>query len=31
MRNNASTNSGTIAARTEALERMVDQALALAE
>ena len=31
MRNNASTKSGTIAERTAALERMVDQALALAE
>jgi cell division protein ZapA len=31
MRAIASSSSGTIAARTEALERMVDQALALAE
>jgi cell division protein ZapA len=31
MRTNASSNSGIVAARTEALERMVDQALALAE
>jgi cell division protein ZapA len=31
LRNNASSSSGNIAARTEALERMVDQALALAE
>ena len=31
LRNNASNSSGHIAARTEALERMVDQALALAE
>jgi cell division protein ZapA len=31
MRKNASSSSGTIASRTEALERMVDQALALAE
>ena len=31
MRNNASTESGSVAARTAALERMVDQALALAE
>jgi|SRR5688500_7618761 len=31
VRNNASNSSGSIAARTEALERMVDQALALAE
>jgi cell division protein ZapA len=30
-RNALSNNSGTLAARTEALERMVDQALALAE
>ena len=31
MRKAASSSSGTIAARTEALERMVDQALSLAE
>ena len=31
MRNNASNESGNVAARTAALERMVDQALALAE
>ena|SRR5687768_76465 len=31
VRNIASSSSGTIAARTEALERIVDQALALAE
>jgi cell division protein ZapA len=31
MRNSASNSSGSIAARTAALERMVDQALALAE
>lgn len=31
LRSNVSTSSGTIAARTEALERMVDQALALAD
>lgn len=31
MRNSASTESGSVAARTAALERMVDQALALAE
>ena len=31
MRKHASNNSGSIAARTEALERMVDQALALAD
>ena len=31
MRNNASDASGGVAARTAALERMVDQALALAE
>ena len=31
MRSSASTSSGSLAARTEALERMVDQALALAE
>lgn len=31
LRNNASSSSGNIAARTEALERMVDQALALAD
>ena len=31
MRKNASNNSGTITARTEALERMVDQALSLAD
>ena len=31
MRNNASSSSGTIAARAEALERTVDQALSLAE
>ena len=31
MRNNASDTSGTVAERTAALERMVDQALALAE
>ena len=30
-RNNLTTSSGSLAARTEALERMVDQALALAE
>lgn len=30
-RNALSSNSGTLAARTEALERMVDQALALAD
>jgi cell division protein ZapA len=31
MRSNASHNSGTIAARTAAIEKMVDQALALAD
>jgi cell division protein ZapA len=31
VRSHASNSSGTIAARTEALERMVDQALALAQ
>jgi cell division protein ZapA len=31
MRNSASSESGNVAARTAALERMVDQALALAE
>lgn len=31
VRKHASSNSGTMAARAEALERMVDQALALAE
>ena len=31
MRNNASQDSGTIEAKTAALERMVDQALALAD
>ena len=31
MRNDASSSSGDLAARTKALERMVDQALALAE
>ncbi len=31
LRSNVSNNSGTITARTEAIERMVDQALALAE
>ena len=31
MRNNASSESGSVAARTADLERMVDQALALAE
>ena len=31
VRNSAASSSGSIAARTEALERMVDQALALAE
>ena len=30
-RNNLTTSSGSLTARTEALERMVDQALALAE
>lgn len=30
-RNNLTNSSGTLAARTEALEKMVDQALALAE
>jgi hypothetical protein len=31
MRKNASNSSGTIAARAEAIERMVDQALTLAD